>query len=46
VAYAAAVVKGSKLHHKASGFVKGLLTGKGAAALRQAGFDPPPSSSP
>jgi molybdate transport system substrate-binding protein len=46
VAYAAAVVKGSKLHHKASGFVKGLLTGNGAAALRQAGFDPPPSSSP
>ena len=46
VAYAAAVVKGSKLHHKASGFVKGLLVGKGAAALRQAGFEPPPGSSP
>jgi molybdate transport system substrate-binding protein len=46
VAYAAAVVKGSKLHHKASAFVKGLLIGKGSAALRQAGFDPPPSSSP
>jgi molybdate transport system substrate-binding protein len=45
VAYAAAVVKGSKLHHKASGFVKGLLSGRGAAALRQAGFEPPPSSS-
>jgi molybdate transport system substrate-binding protein len=42
VAYAAAVVKGSKLHHKASGFVKGLLTGGGAATLRQAGFEPPP----
>ncbi|MEA3040500.1 MAG: molybdate transport system substrate-binding protein [Sphingomonadales bacterium] len=46
VAYAAAVVKGSKLHHKASGFVKGLLTGRGAAALSAAGFDPPPHSSP
>jgi molybdate transport system substrate-binding protein len=46
VAYAAAVVKGSKLHHKASAFVKGLLTGKGAAALSAAGFDPPPRSSP
>jgi molybdate transport system substrate-binding protein len=46
VAYAAAVVKGSKLHHKASGFIKGLLTGKGAAALSDAGFDPPPRSSP
>jgi molybdate transport system substrate-binding protein len=46
VAYAAAVVKGSKLHHKASGFVKGLLTGRGAAALMGAGFDPPPSGAP
>jgi molybdate transport system substrate-binding protein len=46
VAYAAAVVKGSTLHHKASGFIKGLLTGKGAAALSAAGFDPPPRSSP
>jgi molybdate transport system substrate-binding protein len=46
VAYAAAVVKGSKLHHKASGFIKGLLAGKGAAALSDAGFDPPPRSSP
>jgi molybdate transport system substrate-binding protein len=46
VAYAAAVVKGSKLHHKASGFIKGLLTGKGASALSAAGFDPPPRSSP
>jgi molybdate transport system substrate-binding protein len=42
VAYAAAVVKGSKLHHKAAGFVKGLLVGRGPAALRQAGFEPPP----
>ena len=46
VAYAAAVVKGTKLHHKASGFVKGLLIGRGAAALRGAGFEPPPRSSP
>ena len=46
VAYAAAVVTGSKLHHKASGFVKGLLTGRGAAALMGAGFDPPPRSKP
>ena len=42
VAYAAAVVTGSKLHHKASGFVKGLLLGRGKAALSSAGFEPPP----
>jgi molybdate transport system substrate-binding protein len=42
VAYAAAVVTGSKLHHKASGFVKGLLLGRGQAALSSAGFEPPP----
>jgi molybdate transport system substrate-binding protein len=42
VAYAAAVVTGSKLHHKASGFVKGLLLGRGRAALTAAGFEPPP----
>jgi molybdate transport system substrate-binding protein len=42
VAYAAAVVKGSKLHHKASAFIKGLLAGHGAAALKAAGFEPPP----
>jgi molybdate transport system substrate-binding protein len=42
VAYAAAVVTGSKLHHKASGFVKGLLLGRGRAALGDAGFEPPP----
>lgn len=46
VAYAGAVVKGTKLHHKASAFVKGLLTGKGAAALMEAGFDPPPAAGP
>ena len=42
VAYAAAVVTGSKLHHKASGFVKGLRLGRGRAALEAAGFEPPP----
>jgi molybdate transport system substrate-binding protein len=42
VAYAAAVVTGSKLHHKASGFVRGLLLGRGRAALSSAGFEPPP----
>jgi molybdate transport system substrate-binding protein len=42
VAYAAAVVTGSKLHHKASGFVKGLLLGRGKSALSSAGFEPPP----
>jgi hypothetical protein len=42
VAYAAAVVTGSKLHHKASGFVKGLLLGRGRAALAGAGFEPSP----
>jgi molybdate transport system substrate-binding protein len=46
VAYAAAVVKGTPLHHKASGFVKGLLTGRGAAALEDAGFEPPPRATP
>jgi hypothetical protein len=40
------VVKGTKQHHKASGFVKGLLTGRGAAALMEAGFDPPPAAGP
>jgi molybdate transport system substrate-binding protein len=46
VAYAGAVVKGTKLHHKASSFIKGLLTGRGAAALMEAGFDPPPAAGP
>jgi molybdate transport system substrate-binding protein len=46
VAYAAAVVKGTELHHKASGFVKGLLSGRGAAALSDASFDPPPRPAP
>ena len=46
VAYAAAVVKGSKQSDEAAKFVNGLLTGKGAAALMAAGFDPPPASGP
>jgi molybdate transport system substrate-binding protein len=46
VAYAAAVVKGTKRHAAAARFVHGLLTGKGAAALMTAGFDPPPSAGP
>jgi molybdate transport system substrate-binding protein len=46
VAYAAAVVKGSDHSDKAAKFVQGLLTGKGAAALMQAGFDPPAAAGP
>jgi ABC-type molybdate transport system substrate-binding protein len=39
-------VKGTKQHHKASAFVKGLLTGEGATALMEAGFEPPPAARP
>jgi molybdate transport system substrate-binding protein len=46
VGYAAAVVRRSPLHHKASAFVKGLLTGRGAAALKEAGFESPPRAAP
>jgi molybdate transport system substrate-binding protein len=46
VAYAAAVVKGSKNGDAATKFVQGLLTGKGAAALMEAGFEPPPAAGP
>jgi molybdate transport system substrate-binding protein len=46
VAYAAAVVKGSDRSDEAAKFVRGLLTGNGAAALMQAGFDPPPAAGP
>jgi molybdate transport system substrate-binding protein len=42
VVYAAAVVKGSKHSDEARAFVDGLLSGKGAQALRAAGFEPPP----
>jgi molybdate transport system substrate-binding protein len=41
VAYAAAVVKGSKHAADARAFVLGLTRGKGASALRAAGFGPP-----
>jgi molybdate transport system substrate-binding protein len=42
VTYEAAVVKGTKEAEKARAFIGALLTGKGAAALRRAGFAPPP----
>jgi molybdate transport system substrate-binding protein len=43
VTYEAAVVKGTKQADKAKAFIDGLLSGKGAAALRRAGFAAPPS---
>jgi molybdate transport system substrate-binding protein len=46
VAYEAAVVRDADHHDEAAKFVKGLLSGKGAAALMEAGFDPPPTSGP
>jgi molybdate transport system substrate-binding protein len=42
VVYAAAVVKGSKHPDEAKAFIDGLLAGRGAQALRAAGFEPPP----
>jgi molybdate transport system substrate-binding protein len=42
VQYAAAVVTGADHADEAKSFVDGLLQGEGAAALRQAGFKPPP----
>jgi molybdate transport system substrate-binding protein len=42
VAYAAAVVRGTRRPALARAFVRGLLTGAGARALRGAGFAPPP----
>jgi molybdate transport system substrate-binding protein len=44
VAYAAAVVKGTKRRDQAIAFVEGLVGGDGQAALMEAGFDPPPSA--
>ena len=41
VAYAAAVVKGARNRAAAQSFIDGLLGGAGAAALRDAGFEPP-----
>ena len=43
VAYGAAVVTGAKNPDGAQDFVNGLLEGDGAAALREAGFKPPPN---
>jgi molybdate transport system substrate-binding protein len=43
VAYGVAVVKGTKQPALARAFVDGLLDGKGADALRRAGFEPPPT---
>jgi molybdate transport system substrate-binding protein len=45
-AYAGAVVVGTKQQHKASAFVKGLLTGRGATAIMEAGFAAPPRPRP
>ena len=42
VEYAAAVVKGAKRPRVARAFIRGLLRGRGLAALRRAGFEPPP----
>jgi molybdate transport system substrate-binding protein len=42
VVYEVAVVKGSRHAAAARAFVRGLLSGRGAAALRKAGFSPPP----
>jgi molybdate transport system substrate-binding protein len=43
VAYGAAVVSGADNPEGAQQFIDGLLDGDGAAALRDAGFGPPPS---
>ena len=43
VAYGVAIVKGGKNHEAAQDFVDGLLKGDGAAALKAAGFEPPPT---
>jgi molybdate transport system substrate-binding protein len=43
VAYGVAIVKGAKHAEAARGFADGLLDGDGAAALKAAGFEPPPT---
>jgi molybdate transport system substrate-binding protein len=43
VAYGAAVVKGAKHPKQAKAFIDGLVSGAGARALEDAGFEPPPS---
>jgi molybdate transport system substrate-binding protein len=42
IAYAAAVVRGAEHPEDARRFVRGLASGAGARALREAGFEPPP----
>lgn len=42
VKYAAAVVTGAKHPKEAKQFIDGLLTGKGLAIMKKAGFEPPP----
>ncbi len=42
-AYGVAVVGSAKQPDRAKAFVDGLLSGRGRAALRAAGFEPPPS---
>lgn len=42
VAYGASVVEGAEHPEEARRFIDGLLTGAGADALREAGFEPPP----
>ena len=43
VAYAVAVVSGAEHPEAAQEFINGLLDGAGAEALREAGFEPPPT---
>jgi molybdate transport system substrate-binding protein len=43
VVYEAAVVRGSDHAAQARAFIEGLLHGRGAAELRAAGFEPPPT---
>jgi molybdate transport system substrate-binding protein len=44
VRYGAAVVSGAEHPQEARRFIEGLLRGSGAAALRAAGFRPPPGA--
>ncbi len=44
VAYGVAVVKGAGRPEAARRFIAGLLAGRGAEALRAAGFEPPPGA--
>lgn len=43
VAYGVAIVKGTRNRDAAQTFIDGLLKGAGADALRDAGFEPPPT---